>query len=130
MMPSPMRAEYHRCTSDSSASTTASPAMSNAIRMTVPPASAPPRVMALTTSPASTGLATPMTAPTTTVTRKTAIARRYGRANADTRFAVAQPTRLLPSSPSRRSELSIDQPPPPECRVMQLPNPSGVTLRG
>ena len=34
MMPSPMRAEYHRWASDSTASTTASAAMSSAMRTT------------------------------------------------------------------------------------------------
>ena len=76
MMPSPMRAEYHRWASDSNASTTASPAMIRASRTTVAAASAPPPVIALITCPASTGVATPMPAASTTVIRKTVMSRR------------------------------------------------------
>ena len=88
MMPSPMRAEYHRCASDSTASAMARPAMSSARNTTVLPASGPPPVIALTTSPASTGVATPITALRMTVIRKTRMSQRYGRANARTRRAV------------------------------------------
>ncbi|GAB3873752.1 hypothetical protein GCM10027610_141410 [Dactylosporangium cerinum] len=71
MMPSPMRAEYHRWTSDSSASTTARAPMSSATRTTAVPAPGPPALILLMTSPARYGVATPMAAPRTTVTRKT-----------------------------------------------------------
>ena len=67
---------------------TARPAIIRASRMTVPAASEPPPVMALTTWPASTGVATPMAAASTTVTRKTEMSRRYGRANATIRRVV------------------------------------------
>ncbi len=68
--PSPMRAEYHRCTSDSSASSTARPAITSAIRTTWPAVPVGP-VITLTTRPASTGVATPTTALATTASRKT-----------------------------------------------------------
>jgi hypothetical protein len=49
MMPSPMRAEYHRWASDSSASSTARPAIVSASRTTSPAAPVSLPVMALTT---------------------------------------------------------------------------------
>ena len=88
MMPSPMRAEYHRWASDRNASMTARPAIIRASRMTVAAASEPPPVMALTTCPASTGVATPMPAASTTVIRKTEMSRRYGRAKRRMRRVV------------------------------------------
>jgi hypothetical protein len=109
MMPSPIRAEYHRWASDSSASTLARTPISTAIRTTVPPADGPARVMVLMTLPASTGVATPMPASTMTVTRNTAIDHRNGRANAATRRIVAAPTFRFPRLPSRRSEPSMLQ---------------------
>ena len=77
MMPSPMRAEYHRWASDSSASTTASAGDHQG----EPDDGARPRrrrpaVIALMTWPASTGVATPMPAASTTVIRKTVMSRR------------------------------------------------------
>ena len=76
MMPSPMRAEYHRWASDSSASTTASAGdhQGEPDHEAAGVGAAP--VIALITSPASTGVATPMTAANTTVTRKTMMSRR------------------------------------------------------
>jgi hypothetical protein len=76
MMPSPMRAEYHRWASESIASATARPAMKRARRTTVRSASDPPRVIALITSPARTGVATPITAAITTVIRNTTMSGR------------------------------------------------------
>jgi hypothetical protein len=75
-MPSPMRAEYQRCTKDSPALAIDSAAMMTASRTTVAPACGCPPVMAFTTSPARTGVATPMTADTTTVSRKKTMSRR------------------------------------------------------
>ncbi len=76
MMPSPMRAEYHRLTRDSSASARASAAISRAMRMTTLAAPGAWRVMVLMALPASTGVATPMIASSTTATRKMAMSRR------------------------------------------------------
>jgi hypothetical protein len=50
--------------------------MTRASRITTPPASGLGLVIAVTTSPARTGVATPMTAESTTVSRNTAIAAR------------------------------------------------------
>jgi hypothetical protein len=50
--------------------------MNSATRRMPAAASGPPRVIRLTTSPASTGVATPMTASNTTTTRNTAMSRR------------------------------------------------------
>ena len=77
MMPSPMRAENHRWASDSSASATASAGDEQRdADHGGAGARCRRRLIALTTSPASTGVATPMTAARTTVTRKTTMSRR------------------------------------------------------
>ena len=68
--------------------------------------------MALTTCPASTGVATPMPAPITTVTRKTEMSRRYGRANRMMRRVVPRVSWCsLIRSASRidRSIVQLDQ---------------------
>ena len=76
--PSPIRAENHRVTTPSPASATAMTAISTASPTTTP--GGPPVSIASTTRPASTGVATASTAPTTLSTRNTASRRRCGRA--------------------------------------------------
>ena len=76
MIPSPIRAEYHRWTSESSASTTASPAIKNAILIMAAEAPGTLWVMWFTTRPARTGVATPIPASRTTAAMKTVIAQR------------------------------------------------------
>jgi hypothetical protein len=127
MMPSPMRAEYHRLTRDSKESTIARAAISTASRTTVVAAAGPPRVIALTTLPASTGVATPMIASSTTATRKTVMSRRYGPAKLSTRRAVARPILRLRISSSRRMARSIVQPPPLiGCPTVSPPAPQSA----
>lgn len=60
MRPSPIRAEYQRWVNENTASSTASAAITSAIRTTAPAESR--AVMWLTTRPASTGVMTAMTA--------------------------------------------------------------------
>ena len=76
MMPSPMRAEYHRLTSDRPASAMASAAISTAMRTTAAAAPGWCPVITLMARPASTGVATPMIASSTTATRKIRMSRR------------------------------------------------------
>ena len=83
--------------------------MASAIMMTTRPASGSPPVIALITSPASTGVATAMPEEMTTRIRKNVMSRRYGLANRITRSAVARPTRLSPSSSLRRIERIMPQ---------------------
>jgi hypothetical protein len=68
-------------------------AMSSAIQAIEVVAPGPPLPILLITSPASTGVATPITAPNTTVTRKTVMSSRYGRANSTIRRAVPRLSR-------------------------------------
>ncbi len=84
---SPRREEYQRCRTPTAASATAMTAISTATPITVP--RGPPRTIASTTRPASTGIATASTAPTTLTTRNAESRRRCGRANAAIRRSVA-----------------------------------------
>ncbi len=68
--PSPIREEYQRVASESSASRTARAAITAAINTTA--LTVPLEVIWLTTSPASSGVATPITDETMVRTRKTA----------------------------------------------------------
>jgi hypothetical protein len=76
--PSPMREENHRDTRPVTASRTASAAMPPASPTTVAAAAetCPPATIALTTRPASTGVATPIPAPTTVSSRNASSQRR------------------------------------------------------
>ncbi len=76
--PSPMREENHRDTSPVTASSTASAAMPAASPTTVAAAAetCPPATTAFTTRPASTGVATPIPAPTTVSSRNASSQRR------------------------------------------------------
>ncbi len=75
MTPSPIREEYQRWASELPASTTASPAMTSAIRTMSPAVPASPAIR-LTMSPASSGVTTPITAESTTRARKKVSSRR------------------------------------------------------
>ncbi len=85
--PSPIRAENHRATTPNPASATAITAISTAMPITLP--GGPPVSIASTTRPASTGVATASTAPTTLSARNTASRRRCGRAKPAMRRSVA-----------------------------------------
>ncbi len=84
--PSPIRDENQRPTRPSAVSTTARPAIATAIQTTAD--TVPPSEISLTTPPASSGVATPMTADTTVSNRNTMISRRNGRAKPSTRWKV------------------------------------------
>jgi hypothetical protein len=84
--PSPIRAENHRVTTPSPASATAMTAISTARPTTVP--GGPWVSIVSITRPASTGVATASTAPTTLSTRNTASRRRCGRAKPAMRRSV------------------------------------------
>jgi hypothetical protein len=86
--PSPSVADSRRCTTPTAATATAIPAMSRASPTTVP--AGPPRTIASTTRPASTGVATVRLAPTTLSSRNAPNRRRCGRANRAIRASVAR----------------------------------------
>jgi len=86
--PSPRLDESQRCTMPARLSAIAMTAMSTARPTTVP--TGPPATIASTTRPASTGVATASTAPTTLSSRNAASRRRCGRANAAMRRSVAR----------------------------------------
>ena len=87
MSPSPSEAESQRCTMPTAATATAMTAMSTASPITTP--IGPPPTMASTTRPASTGVATASTAPTTLTARNAVSRLRCGRAKAPMRRSVA-----------------------------------------
>jgi len=111
--PSPMRDDCHRSAIPTAASSTASTAMTSARRTTVP--SPRPSMMASTTWPASTGLATVRTAPTTLRARKAASLRRCGRAKAQMRPSVA----LVNARRGRSVCMALS-------RAIQWPNPMSI----
>src|SRR6478752_7620858 len=84
--PSPIRDENQRVPRDSSASRTASPPITSASRTTT--ATEPLALISLITSPASSGVATPITDDTTVNSRKTPSSLRYGVANDTTLRSV------------------------------------------
>ena len=85
--PSPIREENQRVPSERKASSTASPAITAASRSTAATVPLPP-LITLITSPASSGVATPITEEMIVNTRKTASSLRYGLANDTTRRNV------------------------------------------
>ncbi len=93
--PSPIRAEYHRVTSDEAASATATRAMTTASQTIVP--TAPRAAMTSTTWPASTGVATARNAPTIDRAMKTTSLARYGVANVMIRRSDSRENPCLPS---------------------------------
>ena len=95
--PSPMRADCHRSAMPTTASRTATPAMAPASSSTRP--GEPFLMMASTTHPASTGVATARVAETTDRTRKATSARRWGRAKAAMRRSVARVNERFDRSP-------------------------------
>ena len=95
--PSPMRDEYHRATMPTTASSTATRAMSRARPMIV--LSASPLTMASMTRPASSGVATLSTAAMTLSSRNQPSARLWGRAKLHTRLRTALVNVFLGASP-------------------------------
>jgi hypothetical protein len=113
--PSPIRADSHRVTTPIPASSTASPAIAAASTSTVASASGSlaAATIVFTTEPASSGVATPMTAETTVNTRNTSTRRRYRLANRQIRDSVPGAIDRCPTSARRDAARIIDHSPTP-----------------